>query len=120
MAVITAPFDGIVDEVFPKIGTMASPNFPVVRMVSLDKIYINADVSEAYVGKIKKGTPVMVNFPSLGKEISSRIDYAGNYINPNNRTFKIRLDIANTPEKLYKPNMTSVLKILQAWQKILI
>lgn len=112
MASITAPFNGIVDEVFPKIGSMANPQFPVLRMVSLDKIYIDSDVSEAYIGKIKKGTPVVVSFPAIDKEVNTRIDYVGNYINPNNRTFKIRLDLPNTPDKLYKPNMISVLKIL--------
>ena len=112
MASITAPFNGIVDEVFPKIGSMANPQFPVVRMVSLDKIYIDSDISEAYIGKIKKGTPVVVSFPAIDKEIDTKINYVGNFINPNNRTFKIRLDIPNTPDKLYKPNMISVLKIL--------
>lgn len=112
MAVITAPFNGVVDAIHPKIGTMASPNVPVVRMISLDKIYIEADVSEAYVGKINRGTPVTVSFPTIEKEIKSSVAYAGNFINPNNRTFKVRLDIPNTADKLYKPNMISILNIL--------
>jgi RND family efflux transporter MFP subunit len=111
MAIITAPFNGIVDEIFPKIGTMAGPTYPVIRMISLDKIYIHADVSESYIGKIRKGTPAVISFPVIEKEVKSSVNNVGNYINPNNRTFKIRLNVPNTSDQLFKPNMISVIKI---------
>eukprot|EP00746_Dinoflagellata_sp_MGD_P086136 gnl/MRDRNA2_/MRDRNA2_34071_c0_seq1.p3 gnl/MRDRNA2_/MRDRNA2_34071_c0~~gnl/MRDRNA2_/MRDRNA2_34071_c0_seq1.p3 ORF type:complete len:377 (+),score=37.04 gnl/MRDRNA2_/MRDRNA2_34071_c0_seq1:1989-3119(+) len=100
---IRAPFSGIVDEIIPKVGEAASPGFPVARIVNLDKVYIKSDVSENYLGVVKSGTKATVNFPSIGKQIETKVTRVGNFINPNNRTFKARIDLENTGGEL-KPN----------------
>lgn len=109
--VIKAPFDGIVDEIFPKIGELASPMSPLVRMVNLEQVYIKADVSESYLDKIKIGDTAIVEFPSLGHSFKTTISRIGNFINPNNRTFKVRLDFKNENRGL-KPNLLAKIKIM--------
>ncbi|MBN4065984.1 efflux RND transporter periplasmic adaptor subunit [Candidatus Amoebophilus asiaticus] len=109
-AYIKAPEDGIIDEIIPKIGEMASPPIPVIRLVDLSKVYIKSDVSENYIKAVKKGASVIVQFPSLDEELEARITQVGNFINPNNRTFKIRINLEN-PDNLFKPNLLAVIKI---------
>lgn len=109
---IAAPFNGIVDAVVPTIGTLVGPQMPVIRLVSLGKVYVEADVSERYIQKINKGTEVIVKFPILDKVFDAKLQYRGNYINENNRTFKVRVDINNNKNNQFKPNMVSVLQIL--------
>ena len=46
-ATIRAPYSGIVDEVMPKLGEMAAPQAPVLRIINLDQIYIKSDISES-------------------------------------------------------------------------
>lgn len=106
--IIRATFDGIVDEIFPRVGEM--PQGPVVRLVNLNNMYVKADVSEAYVGKINKGTEVEVKFNSINRQLSSKINQVGNYINPNNRTFSIQVELENK-DGLIKPNLLAILKI---------
>ena len=107
---IKAPFSGIVEEIKPKVGEAAAPGFPVARVMNLGAIYLNADVSENYLGKIKEGTSVKVFFPAINKEISATIERVGEFINSANRTFKVRVVINNEGNQ-FKPNLLAVLKI---------
>lgn len=109
-ATIRAPYSGIIDEVMPKLGEMAAPQAPVMRLINLDQIYIKSDISESYLSKIKKGDEVIVDFPSLEYSTNAKIHYLGNFINPNNRTFKIQLFIDNK-EGILKPNLLAYLRI---------
>lgn len=108
---VRAPFSGIVDEILPKEGEMASPAMPAFRLINLDKVYIKADVSESYLGKLQKGDSVRVVFPSLNRTIWTSISRMGNFINPNNRTFKIRLNMDNGSGML-KPNLLAEIHIM--------
>jgi RND family efflux transporter MFP subunit len=108
---IIAPFSGIVDEIFPRNGELTSPQSPIIRLLNLDNVYVEADVTETYLPVIKIGTETIVYFSSLDKEISSKITRIGNYINPDNRSFKTRIDISNTDQSI-KPNLLADLKIL--------
>ena len=108
---ITAPFSGIVDEIFPRNGELTNPQMPVVRLINLDNVYVEADITETYLPVIKVGTETMLFFPSINKEMTSNISQVGNYINPNNRSFKTRINIANKDQTI-KPNLLADLKIL--------
>lgn len=107
---IIAPFTGTVDEVFNKIGGLAAPMFPSLRLVNLEKIHIESEVTETYLKNIKVDTKVELFFPSLGNKINAKITQVGNFINPDNRSFKIRIDIKNENNDL-KPNLLADLKI---------
>ena len=49
-------------------------------------------------------------FPTIGKNISTKVSQVGNYINPNNRSFKIRINVDN-PKNELKANLLADLKI---------
>lgn len=115
-SLLTAPFSGIVDEVFVRQGEMASPNAPAIRLVSLAEVKVKADIPEAYVGKLKVGDEVALEFPSIQKEQSARISSIGQVINPNNRTFKIEIKLPNT-EGTIKPEMLALIKLKEYEQK---
>ncbi len=108
---ITAPFSGIVDAIFPKNGELTSPQMPVLRLLNLDNVYVEADVTETYLPVIRKGTETIVNFPSIHKEINSKVTQTGNYINPDNRSFKTRINLTNKDHSM-KPNLLADIKFL--------
>jgi RND family efflux transporter MFP subunit len=93
-----------------KEGEMAAPQRPVARVVNLSKVYAQADVSEKYLPSIRKGTQVIIDFPELNKTVQSTVSSVGSFIHPNNRTFKIRIDLLNLDHSL-KPNLTGNIKI---------
>jgi membrane fusion protein, multidrug efflux system len=111
MTVIKAPFTGVIDEIFPKEGEYTSPGAPFFRLINLDNVYIKADVSETYISSIGVGDSVDVIMPnSEVAVIRTSISRVGNFINPDNRTFKIRLDVPNK-NYLLKPNMLAEINI---------
>jgi len=108
---VIAPFSGIVDVIFPNIGELTNPQSPIIRLINLDNVYVEADVTETYLPVIKVGTNAVLNFPSINKEVHSEIAQIGNYINPDNRSFKTRINISNK-DKSIKPNLFADVKIL--------
>ena len=109
--IITAPFSGTIDNIITEKGNVVSPGVSqILRIVNLDKMYVQVDVPERYISTIKKGTSTLVDIPVLGKTYPSKIDQSSNFINPVNRTYTIDISIPNT-EKLLKPNLTARLKI---------
>lgn len=107
---IKAPFSGTIDRLDAKLGQYAQPTVPLIRLVSLENLYIKADVSEAYIGSIKKGDPTTVSFPSLNQEFETKISSIGQVINPDNRTFTVEVKVPRLPVPL-KPNLVAVVKI---------
>lgn len=107
---IRAPFEGIVDEIMPKVGESAAPGFVIARVMNLSKIFLESDVSENYIQSVKAGGVVQVKFPSLGESVTAKVTRVGNFINPANRTFKVKVEFAN-PAGKYKPNQLAIMKI---------
>jgi RND family efflux transporter MFP subunit len=108
---VRAPFSGTIDNVLTEQGNVVSPGqTPLFRIVNLSDMYIETDVPESYISSVTKGKEVQVNFPVLGKSLDAKIRQAGNFINPNNRTFKIEIDVPNNDNSI-KPNLTARLRI---------
>ncbi len=112
MAVIKAPFDGVVEKVNLKKGEMASPQGQaVLYMVNMSKMYIRADVSEKYVASVRKGDSVILTLPSYPEfNENVTISRIGNIVNKNNRTFEVEISIDNK-NQLLKPNMVAMINI---------
>jgi membrane fusion protein (multidrug efflux system) len=111
-AIINAPFSGIIDNVFKERGTVVAPGTgsEIFRILNLSNMYIETDVPETYIGNITENKAVEINFPVLGETLNSKIRQVGNYINPNNRSFKIEIGVPNLNGKV-KPNLTAKLKL---------
>jgi hypothetical protein len=73
-------------------------------------MYTEANVPERYIEQIKKGTSAIVKIPMLDREYSTSIRQTGNFINPNNRSFRVETLLPNTDEMI-KPNLNCKLKI---------
>ncbi|MFP4691816.1 MAG: efflux RND transporter periplasmic adaptor subunit [Bacteroidales bacterium] len=105
MAVMKAPFDGFVDEHFIEEGELAMPGTPVMEIINLDELYINADVSESYLPYVFKGRDVILRFPAYPDvEMTVPVHRVGHVINPESRSFRLQLKIRNDNDR-FKPNM---------------
>ena len=108
---ITAPFDGIVDHLLADVGSSLAPGMtPVVRVINLDEMKVSAEIPEIHLNNIKKAAKVAVNIPVLNKTLPAEINAVGNFINPNNRSFRVEIGLENSTGDL-KPNMTVLLNI---------
>jgi len=108
---VKAPYSGMVDEVIADKGQLMVPGqTPLMRIVNLNEMYIHADVPEVYLSNVTKNKKVRVQIPVLNKEVETSVKKVGNYINPNNRTFLVEVDVPNQTKEI-KPNLTAKLHI---------
>ncbi|MBD0833544.1 efflux RND transporter periplasmic adaptor subunit [Aestuariibaculum sediminum] len=108
---VRAPFSGTIDDVITEQGSVvAAGQSPLMRIVNLDDMYIETDVPENYISDVTKGKHVVVEFPVLGTSVETKVRQAGDFINPDNRTFKVEVGLPNK-DKTIKPNLTARLKI---------
>ncbi|PVW14271.1 efflux RND transporter periplasmic adaptor subunit [Marixanthomonas spongiae] len=109
--VITAPFSGVVDNVIADQGQVVNQGqTQVIRLVNLSDMYVKASMPETYLNSIEKGTEVNVRLASIGEEYKGTVRQASNYINPDNRTFDVRIAIPNKSGKV-KPNLIATVEV---------
>ena len=109
---VKAPFSGTVDQVVAHAGETVGAGTPIARVVNLSNVQVEAEVSESYIGKFKKGDEVLIEFPAIDRRDTGKIKAVGQFINPGNRTFVIEIDMKNK-SGLLKPNLLANLKLLE-------
>ena len=108
---IYAPFTGVVDEIIANQGSNLIPGVTnILRLVNLEDVYAEAFVSEKYISNISNGTEAIVKIPLLNKEIKSEVTQTGNFIDPNNRTFRIEIPVDNSDRRI-KQNLDAKIMI---------
>ena len=108
---IQAPFSGTIDNVIVKLGEVVYPGRSnLMMLLNMDNLYVESNVPEKYISSIKTGNKTILEFPLIGKSVSSTVRQSGNYIHPINRTFKIEIDV-KTNDFEVKPNLNSKVKI---------
>lgn len=108
---IYAPFTGVVDEIIANQGSNLIPGVTnILRLVNLENVYAEAFVSEKYISSISNSTEALVKIPLLNKEIRSEVTQTGNFIDPNNRTFRIEIPVDNTDRRI-KQNLDAKIMI---------
>ena len=111
MSQLRAPYDGIVNKIYPKKGEMAGPQLPAIEFLNLSKIIVKANVSEKYITKVKKGQKVELTFSSIPDfKMEIPVVRVSNILNPKSRTFEIELKL-NNKDELIKPNMVSTIRV---------
>lgn len=103
--VVRAPFAGLVEDRFVEVGTMVAPGSPVVRILQLNPVKVNAGVPERYATDVRPGASVRVTFDVLADQtFDGRVGFVGAAVNPRNRTFPVEVTIPN-PGGAIKPEM---------------
>lgn len=112
LAQIVSPISGTVESVPLRVGQMASPGMPTstIRVINMSVAKISAEVAETYATRIKNGNPAIVNFPDLGKDIETKLNFTSRFIDPTNRTFMVECKISIRDIEL-RANMIAYIKI---------
>lgn len=109
MARIISPIDGIVDAVSVKEGDIINPMFGAVRVVNFNKLRAEATLGENYLGKVKTGDNVILQFPDLNDSLKAKLTYVAQAVDPISRAFVAQVRLGYNP-KLH-PNMSCKMKI---------
>ena len=108
---ITAPFDGVIDHIVADRGSNLAPGMtPIIRIINLDQMKVAAEIPEIHLPNIHTNTSALVSVPVLGTQYEERVSVVGNFINPNNRSFRVEISLDNK-EQMLKPNMTALIEV---------
>ena len=107
---LAAPISGRLDEIYINVGEFAAPAMPAFRIVNSKKLQVEVDVAERYSAIIKKGDLVNLSFNALGINRQEKVSFVGQVINPQNRTFKVKINLNNSSDNI-KPNAVASVKL---------
>lgn len=104
---IKSPISGVVDAKYMNLGEMTSPGAPILSIVDVSRVKIEAGIPEKYVTRLSKGREVEITFDVLPEEdFSGQISYISPTLNSQSRTFDIEIILNNKDRKL-KPEMSA-------------
>jgi membrane fusion protein, multidrug efflux system len=112
---IYATATGEITRTMVKSGDVIAPGMPLIEVLNLSRVQVQAEVPETYLKSVKKGQTVKVKFPALEQETSAKITLIGQQVNPANRTFKVEIDMANSGN--LKPNLLATVSLKDFEQK---
>jgi membrane fusion protein, heavy metal efflux system len=108
---VVSPIDGIVTSRSMVVGQMTDIATPLMKIVNLDQVNVEAQVYEQDIAGIRVGDPVSLHvaaFPS--RTFSGKVGYVGNEVNPDTRTLTVRT-VVNNPGWLLRPGMFATVLI---------
>ena len=106
---ITAPFDGVVEQLQMNVGDYAAPGAICATLIDLDPMLITADVTEAEVENLSRGDKV-AGATSTGLEIYGTLTFISKQSDPVTRTYQLEITVDNSDYHL-RSGLTSTLSI---------
>lgn len=93
---VVAPASGIVTKIGARPGAKVEPGQSIVTIAGLSRVWVVAEIREASLGEVKVGQPVKVTFAAYPDEVREGIvDYIYPSLNPDTRTARVRITLAN-------------------------
>lgn len=89
--------NGLVEKVNVKVGEtftgVIGNGIPQIQIVNNSSLKVVINVPENYSTKVRLGSAVEVEVPDAGKKYTSSINVAGQYVDPNSRSFNAEVKI---------------------------
>ena len=85
---------------------MPTSTITIVNQAALKAV---VEVPENYLEKVKRGTPVLIEVPDIGRKLNSKISLVSQMINANSRSFSAEAKIPAAAD--LKPNQIALVKI---------
>ena len=96
---MTAPFDGIVTNVFVDEGTFVNPGQPIVSMENPGSFQVLFSVEEDLLNALQKNQELQVVIPVTGTEpLTATVDEISNVIDSSTRTFQVKANLPGRPQ----------------------
>jgi len=108
---IRAPFSGIITDIQVSPREHVAAGRDLFTLVNIDRIQVHAKVLESEIGKMKKGREVSMRFSAYpDKVFRGKVKAISPVINPQDKTCKVIIDVANPKEEI-KPGMHAEVEI---------
>jgi Cu(I)/Ag(I) efflux system membrane fusion protein len=102
---MASPASGFVIEKDVVEGAAVDPGMRLFRIAALEKVWVEADVYEADLAHVRVGQAASVTLDYLPeRSYAAKVSYIYPYLNPETRTGRVRLELANRELEL-RPGM---------------
>lgn len=102
---VVASISGTVIERKVTEGQVVQPADPVFVVADLSSVWVVADIPEQSAGSVRVGESVTVEIAALpARPVTGKLTFVSPVVNPETRTVRARLDLAN-PKRELKPDM---------------
>ena len=91
---IRAPFEGVIERRAAELGAYLQAGDPVATIVDADPLLVVAQVTELEVGSLEVGAVGRATLVT-GEDVEGRIHFIARTSEPETRTFRIELEVAN-------------------------
>lgn len=110
-ATVRSPIEGNVTERFLEVGSLASPQTPVARIVNIDKVKVEVGLIDDEVKRIRVGQEVVLKVDAFHeKEFVGQVTAVGSQADARTLTFPVRVEWENKEGRLL-PGMIARLLI---------
>ena len=110
---IRAPLNGIINERYYDIGAYANPMTPIFEFIDNAVMKIRVGVAERFMSDVKVGSPVEITFDAYpDMKLNAAVTFVSRSIDPQNRTFIVEIQVANTDGDL-APQMIANVRVLR-------
>jgi cobalt-zinc-cadmium efflux system membrane fusion protein len=108
---LASPVAGVVVERNAMPGQIVGPSTNLFTVADLRRVWIDANVYESDLHRIRLGAPATVATRALGSEaFHGRVTYAGGVVDTASRTVKVRVEVDNAGRRL-RPGMYAQVQI---------
>ena len=98
---LTAPFAGTVIQKKATIGELGSPVDAVFTIADLSKVWIEANLTDQLLSKVKTGAAATVTVGAYpGESFGGRVAYIANMLDKDSRTIAARIEVPNKDGRL--------------------
>lgn len=118
--IITSPINGVVTKREGTQGMRVTPEMTLYEIADLSTVWVVAEVYESDLAYVKEGQEAAVTVNAYpGKMFRGKVAYIDPFLNPQSRTIRVRLELANPGLKL-KPEMFAQVELKSSLGKALL
>jgi len=108
---ITAPFDGVVARRYIHVGQEVAKNDRLFWISAVQPLRVNFSLPEAYLGRVRKGTDlIVVTSATPGEVHSARVVFVSPVVDPSSDTIDVTAELEG-PSSNLRPGMTANIRL---------
>lgn len=112
---VPSPLDGVVLERTVTTGETIDPTTSLLHIADLTRLIAQAEVYESDLGLVRLGQTARIRVAAFPNRVfTGRVIRVADAIDPERRTLRIWIDVANTRDRLLKANMFSQVSLVVA------
>lgn len=105
---ISAPFDGVITNMYVKVGDMANPGMPLISIENPNHFEVVAMVPETEISNITKNTVVDVLVKSVNKTLKGKVTEISNSSKNSGGQYLVKISLDNLDVKILSGMFTTV------------